>query len=225
MRKRDYMKRIISLILLLSLIFCFYACCSNENDTTIPITQTSDYIMYGENDQFIMIHNNIDFGTLKEPHKMGESVRLRHSRIITSGNNDLNKDVIYDYNVTLTQVLIGPDAKNNLEENCANFYEEKFLFEDNDVYLVEINFKYNVGSDITEYIPSNIFLSAVNSQGEYIAVEHRLSDITYKYKTENGEVSNWYPIFVPKGEKIKLTFVIGSQMEYPGPVAAVYFDI
>ena len=121
-------------------------------------------------------------------------------------------------------MLIGKEAEQKLKETCNNFDEEKYLFEDNDVYLIKVNVRYNPKSSIKDRLPIDIYVAAINSQGKYVNVEHRFDDSQYSNKTVNGEISNWYPVFVPKGENIKPVFVVGSPMEYPGPVAAVYYD-
>lgn len=212
------MKKIIALILSFSLLCCFYGCGNN-------CVSEDDYTVYGSSDQNILIHKDTDFGSYNEPHKIGDIVRLRHSNIITDGNSDSNKSDIYDYNLTFEQVLTGSEAEQKLKEICSNFDDEKFLFEDNDAYLIKVNVKYNSESKIKDSLPGDIYVSAVNSQGQYIAVEDRFNNSEYNSKTENGEVSNWYSVFIPKGEAFKPVFVIGDPMSYPGPVANVYYDV
>lgn len=190
---------------------------------TIPFEERGEYVIYGNSEQNLIVYKDTDFGSFENPHKTGDSVRLRHSDI-NVGSPDLNKIQIYDYDITFEQILDGKEAEQKLKELCGNFDEEKYLIEDNDVYLIKVNVKYNSDSQIKDRLPVDIFVAAVNYEGKYINVEHRLDDSRYSSKTENGEASNWYPVLVPKGERIKPVFAIGSPMEYPGPVAAVYFD-
>ncbi len=198
---------------------------NSKEDTkvTIPSEEKEEYIIYGNTEQNILIHKNIDFGSFEHPHKTGNSVRLRHSDI-NYGESDLNKSDIYDYDITVEQILTGNKAEQKLKETCSNFNEEKYLLEDNDAYLIKLNLKYNPESKVKDRLPVDIYVAAVNAQGKYVNVEHRFDDNQYSNKTENGQVSNWYAVLVPKGENIKPVFVIGSPMEYPGPVAAVYFE-
>lgn len=190
---------------------------------TIPSEDKNEYVVYGNTEQNIIIYKDIDFGSFENPHKIGDSVRLRHSDI-NFGKTDLNKADIYDYDVTFEQILTGKKAEQKLKETCSNFEDEKYLLQDNDVYLIKVNVKYNPDSKISDRLPVDIYVAAVDSQGKYVNVEHRFDDSQYTSKTKNGKVSNWYPVLVPKGENIKPVFVMGSPMEYPGPVAAVYFD-
>lgn len=190
---------------------------------TIPSEEKEEYVIYGNAEQNMVIYKDIDFGSFDKPHKIGDSVRLRHSDI-NIGKNDLNKTSFYDYDITFEQILTGKKAEQKLKESCSNFEEEKYLLEDNDIYLIKVNVKYNPDSKINDRLPVDIFVAAVNSQGKYVNVEHRFDDSEYTSKTKNGKVSNWYPVLVPKGENIKPVFVMGSPMEYPGPVAAVYYD-
>ena len=247
------MKKIVAIILSISFVCCLYGCTkalgkdrdaqnsigtqdssnTDMNNNGKESTDNKDekvrykekYDLHGRTEQYILIHKDTNFGSYQNAHKIGDSVRLRHSNIITDGNSDPDKHDIYDYNLTFEQVLTGTQAEQKLKETCSNFDDEKFLFEDNDAYLIKVNVKYNAGSKIRDSLPIDIYVSAVNSQGKNIAVEHRFSNSEYSSKTENGEVSNWYPVFIPKGEEFKAVFVIGDPMVYPGPVAKVYYDI
>lgn len=190
---------------------------------TIPSEEKGEYVIYGNAEQNMLIYKDIDFGSFEKPHKTGDNVRLRHSDI-NVGKNDLNKINIYDYDITFEQILTGKEAEQKLKESCSNFEDEKYLLQDNDVYLIKVNVKYNPGSKISDRLPVDIYVAAVDFQGKYVNVEHRFDDIQYTNKTKNGEVSNWYTVLAPKGANIKPVFVMGSPMEYPGPVAAVYYD-
>lgn len=186
--------------------------------------ENGEYVRYGNAYQYVYVHKDNAYGSFEQPYSIGQSVRLRHSDIITSGNTSPDKASIYDYNVTVEKVLTGETAKLFIKENYTNFDEEEFLFEDNDVYLARVYIEYNDESEISNHKPVDIFLSAVDSEGNYVATENRLSFSNYKYRTENSSVRNWYPVFVPKGMDVKLAFVIGSQFEAPGAVAAVHFN-
>ena len=191
----------------------------------VPSTNDyEDYIQYGNNEQYILVHKDNAYGSFEQPYSIGQSVRLRHSDIVTSGNTSSDKADVYDYLVTIEKVLTDDTAKQFIKEICTNFSEEEFLFEENDVYLARVNIEYTDESEISNHKPVNVFLSAVDSNGNYVATENRLEFSDYKYKTANGAVSNWYAVFVPKGTKVTLAFVIGSQFEAPGVVAAVHFE-
>ena len=189
-------------------------------EAEVPEAVKGDYTIYGEEMQNIIVYNGTDTGSFKKPHKTGDTVRLRHSGI----NSNFDEADIFDYDLTFEEVITGERAKNMLKEACPNFEEEEFLFEDNDVYLIKCNISYNKESDIKEHIPGAFYISAVDAEGNYTAVEHRLNSRDYTSEATNGEVSNLYPVFVPKGKEVKLVYVIGGQMEYPGPVANVYFE-
>lgn len=196
---------------------------TESSKVTIPSEEKEEYVIYGNAEQNMVIYKDIDFGSFEKPHKIGDSVRLRHSDI-NIGKNDLNQINIYDYDITFEQILTGKKAEQKLKESCSNFEDEKYLLQDNDMYLIKVNIKYNPDSEISDRLPVDIYVAAVDSQGKYVNVEHRFDDSQYTNKTKNGKVSNWYPVLVPKGENIKPVFVMGSPVEYPGPVAAVYFD-
>lgn len=196
---------------------------AESSNATISSESKGEYVIYGSAEQNIVIYKETDFGSFENPHKTGDSVRLRHSDI-NIGKNNLIKTNIYDYDMTFEQIITGKEAEQKLKESCGNFEDEKYLLKDNDVYLIKVNVKYNSDSKINDRLPVDIYVAAMNSQGKYVNVEHRYDDIQYTNKTKNGEASNWYIVLAPKGENIKPVFVIGSPMEYPGPVAAVYYD-
>ena len=148
-----------------------------------------------------------------------------NSYLIIGGPNTKKSEVSRYLSKKINYKLINLDREKYYYFNdFTDFDEEKYLFEDNDVYLIKVNVRYNTKSSIKDRLPIDIYVAAVNSQGKYVNVEHRFDDSQYSNKTVNGEISNWYPVFVPKGEDIKPVFVVGSPMEYPGPVAAVYYD-
>ena len=189
-------------------------------EAEVPEAVKGDYTIYGEEMQNILVYNGTDTGSFKNPHKSGDSVRLRHSGI----NSNPDEADIFDYNLTFEDVITGEKAEKMLKEACSNFEEEEFLLEDNDVYLVKCKISYNKESDIKDRIPGAFYISAVDAEGNYAAVEHRLDIKDYTSETTDGEASNLYPVFVPEGKEVKLVYVIGEQMEYPGPVMNVYFE-
>lgn len=227
------MKKLIAFILSASFILCLYGCNNNINDEDnaqgssvtmdVPSREEGDFILYGNAEQNILVYNAMDPGSFQQPHRIGDSVRLRHSDI-NIGQTDPDNVDIYDYNLTFAQMLTGKEAEQKLKESCNNFDEEKYLLEENDLYLIQVNVKYNAESAIKDRLPVDIYVAAVNSQGNFVNAEHRFDDSSYNSNTENGEVSNWYPVLTPKGEEMKPVFVIGSPMEYPGPVVTVYYD-
>ncbi|MBR3975929.1 MAG: hypothetical protein IKJ88_08720 [Clostridia bacterium] len=187
--------------------------------------ENGEYVRYGSDMQYIILHKDNAYGSFEQPYSIGQSVRLRHSDISTRGNTDPHNNAIYDYNVTVEKVLTGDTAKQFVKENCTNFDEEEFLFEDNELYLARVNIEYNPESEISNHTPVDIYMSAVDSEGNYVATENRLDFSDYRNRTENSELRNWYAVFVPKGTNARLAFVIGSPVEYPGPLAAVLFGM
>ncbi|MCM1544816.1 MAG: hypothetical protein NC110_05890 [Ruminococcus sp.] len=245
------MKKVTSIILSLVLICSFFGCgkkinekettpnidnrtsaelttqskkTSDQSNPTAPAEEQGDYIIYGTGDQNIFIHKDTDFGSFKNPHKIGDSVRLRHSNINTSSTY-LKEAEICDYNLTFEQVLTGEKAEQKIKETAENFDEEKFLLDENDVYLIRVKIKYNPESAISDRKPVDVYVDAVDSEDKFVGVEHRLDNSECTSEAKNGEVSNWYPLFVPKGKQFKAVFVIGDPMAYPGPSAKVYYDV
>lgn len=241
-------KKIAAVILCLSLAFLFYGCTkdkpngktdpnestesafSNTTESkaekpTVPTSESGEYISYGDSSQNILIYKDTDFGSWKKPHKIGESVRIRHSNIVTSGNYASDKKAIFDYNLTIESVLSGKEAEKVLEEMTTNFDEEKKALEGNDLYLLSVNFKYNPESKVKDKLPNSICFKAVDENGNYVDTEERFDTVDYSNETENGEVTNLYPLAVPKGTKFKPVAVIGTQNDYPGFVANIFFDI
>ncbi len=242
------MKKIAAAVLSLLVIFLFYGCTKGKNnestsspesvlgsasDTSVsntskpgvPTSESGEYVRYGDEDQNLLIYKDTDFGSFKKPHKKGESIRIRHSNIITSGNYSSDKKAVFDYNLTLEKVLSGKDAEKMLDEITTNFDEEKKSLENCDLYLLSVNFKYNPKSKVKDKLPNSLCFKAVDKNGNYVDAEQRFDTVDYTNETENGEVTNWYPLAVPKGTEFRPVAVIGTPMEYPGFVANVYFDI
>lgn len=242
------MKKIAAAVLSLLVVFLFYGCTKEKNnestsspesvlgsvsDTSVsntskpgvPTSESGEYIRYGDENQNLLIYKETDFGSFEKPHKKGESIRIRHSNIITSGNYSSDKKAVFDYNLTLEKVLSGKDAEKTLDEITTNFDEEKKALENCDLYLLSVNFKYNPESKVKDKLPDSLCFKAVDKDGNYVDAEVRLNTVDYTNETENGEVANWYPLAVPKGTEFRPVAVIGTPMEYPGFVANVYFDI
>ena len=241
-------KRIAAAVLSLLAIFLFYGCTKDNNDEStsspesvfgsvsdtsadktskpdVPTSESGDYIRYGDDDQNLLIFKDTDFGSFEKPHKNGESVRIRHSNIITSGNYSSDKKAIFDYNLTLEKVLSGKEAEKTLDELSTNFDEEKKAAENCDLYLLKVNIKYNPESKVRDKLPDSLCFKAVDKDGNYVDAESRFDTIDYTNETENGEVTNWYSLAVLKGTEFRPVAVIGTPMEYPGFVANVYFEI
>lgn len=185
----------------------------------------ADYILYGISEQNILIHRDNAYGSYYEPYVLGEGVRLRHSDINMSGSIDPEDVDIYDYNLTFGEALSGDKAVKKLKEISDNFADEKHMLDDNDLYLINVIVCFNEESDKKDFLPVTGFVGAVNSEGELINSESRFDIASYTNKTENGKVSNWYTLLVPKGEQFRAVYVIGSIHEAPGPTERVYFDI
>ncbi len=197
----------------------FFGDYTEEMKNLIPTEEKGEYISYGVPEQNMLIHKDIDLGTFEKPHKLEESVRLRHTDI-----NSTDTINYYDYNVTFEQILEGKKAEQKLKETCTNFEAAKYALVENDLYLIKVNINYNPESKIKNRLPIDIDVAAVNSRGIYISDESHFANSQYTNETVNGKVSNWYPLLVPKGVDFKPVFVMGDPMVYPGAVAAVYFE-
>lgn len=241
-------ERITAAVLGLLAVFLFYGCTKDKpNDKTsssestlglvsdtsesgiskpgVPTSESGEYVRYGDENQNLLIYKDTDFGSFENPHKKGESIRIRHSNIVTSGNYSSDKKAVFDYNLTLEKVLSGKDAEKTLDEITTNFDEEKKALENCDLYLLNVSFKYNPESKVKDRLPDSLCFKAVDKNGDYVDSEVRFDTVDYTNETENGEVTNWYPLAVPKGTEFRPVAVIGTPMEYPGFVANVYFDI
>ena len=195
----------------------------NEDETTSDApSNRGDYTLYGSEEQYILVHKDIDFGTFDSPHKAGDSVRMRHSEIIT-GKQAAETAAIFDYDLMLTQMLTGEDAVQKLQDICSNFEQESYVLENSDLYLLHVSVKYHADSAVKDRLPVDLFAGAVNVRGDYVQKEHRFDIDGYTNLTPNGEGGNWYAVVVPNDTAAKPVIAIGSEMEYPGPVAAVCF--
>lgn len=193
----------------------------NKNETSDAPSNRGDYTLYGSEEQYILVHKDIDFGTFDSPHKVGDSVRMQHSEIIT-GKQAAETAAIFDYDLTLTQMLTGDDAVQKLKEICSNFDQESYVLENSNLYLLHVSVKYRADSTVKDRLPVDLFAGSVNARGDYVQKEHRFDIDGYTNLTPNGEGGNWYAVVVPNDTAAKPVIAIGSEMEYPGPVAAVY---
>ena len=195
----------------------------NKDETTSAAPwNRDDYTLYGSEVQYILVHKDIDFGTFDSPHKAGDSVRMRHSEINT-GKRSAENATIFDYDLTLTQMLTGEDAVQKLKEICSNFEQESYVLENSDLYLLHVDFKYRADSAVKDRLPVDLFAGAVNARGDYVQKEHRFDIDSYTNLTPNGEGSNWYAVVAPKDMAAKPVIAIGSEMEYPISVGCVFF--
>lgn len=188
-------------------------------------SDSGEYVRCGDEKQNLLIYKDTDFGTFEKPHKKGESIRIRHSNVVSSGNYSSDKKAIFDYNITLEKALSGKEAEKTLEEIATRLDEEKNLFENYDLYLLSVNFKYNPESKVKDKLPDSICFKAIDKSGNYVDAEQNFDIVDYTNETEDGEVTNWYPLAVLKGTEFRPVAVIGAAREYPGFVANVYFDV
>lgn len=194
---------------------------TKPTSTTALPTKDNNYSLYGNDDQFILVYKEIDLGSFEKPHKAGDRVRMRHSDI-NAGKQSIEGVHLYDYDLTFKQILTGDNAVQKLQELCSNYDQESYVLENSALYLLNVNFRYRQDSDIKDKLPVDLFAGAVNAQGEYVQTEQRFDMEGYTNLTPNGEGGNWYAVVVPNDTVAKPVIAIGSEMEYPGPVAAVY---
>ncbi len=185
----------------------------------------SENLKFGSDDQYILLGKDVATGSYDEPYEIGDTVRVRHSYVNTSATPEAEKNLMYDYNLTVEEVLSGDEAKALLKENCSNYEEEEYMLREYDLYLAKVKIRYNKESDITHQVPIDAFITTVNELNNLLIIDTRFNISSFSSETVNGENSNWYPVLVPKGENVRLAYVIGSMHEYPGPVATVCFDI
>ena len=228
------MRKVFAFVLCICVLLSLCACKQNQDnsaektetpkaDSSEPAALENAYTKYGTEDQFLYVHKDTDTGSFAQPHQRGERIRLRHSDI-HAGKAGAEAVNIYDYNLTLTDVLTGEAAKQKMKENCSNYDEEAYMFEDYDIYLLQLHFKYNNESMVKDHLPVDIYVAAVDAQDTFVNAEYRFDDRSYSNATPQGEVSNWYPVFVKKDATARPVFVIGSPMEYPGAVVKVYLN-
>lgn len=190
------------------------------NTTELP-SRDNNYTLYGNEQQYILVHKEIDLGSFDLPHKTGDSIRMRHSDI-NAGNQSTENVLFYDYDLTFKQILTGDDAVQKLKEICSNFDQESYVLENSNLYLLHVSVKYRADSTVKDRLPVDLFAGAVNVRGDYVQKEHRFDIDSYTNLTPNGEGGSWYAVVVPNDTVAKPVIAIGSEMEYPGPVAAVY---
>ena len=55
---------------------------NTESSKAAATTEKEDvYAVYGNDEQNLIVYKDTDFGSFEKPHKIGESVRLRHSNV------------------------------------------------------------------------------------------------------------------------------------------------
>lgn len=242
------MKKIAAVVLSVASVFLFYGCAKNQtgekaissesvlisaSDTSSGETSKTgafaaeggEYIRYGNEKQNLLIYKDTDFGSFEKPHKKGESIRIRHSNIVTSGNYSSDKKAVFDYNITLEDVLSGNEAEKTLEEISTNFDKEKKVLENCDLYLLKVNLKYNPESKVKDKLPDSICFKAIDKNRNYVDCEQKFNMTDYTNETENGGATNWYPLTVLKDTEFRPVAVIGTPTECSNLVANVYFDV
>ncbi len=163
-------------------------------------------------------NNTLPHGSFENPYHIGDTIELCHG-------DSLHKEKVYNYSITLKQVLKDKEAEEKLKEISSNFDEEKFMLEERDLYLALVHIKFKEESTIKDHLPSNIGMIAINSEGHLFIIDSRFFIPSNDILTENGETVNWYPVLAPKGENVCLTFTVGTPQEAPGIISGVSFAV
>lgn len=143
-------------------------------------------------------------------YSIGDSVRFRHS--------DINqKDVVYDYNASITLILTGKEAEEKLKEIASNYEEEKEALEIFDLYLARVHIKYNEESTVKDRLPAAFGVTAVSIDGQLQDIDPRFNIPEGVSSVADGEFYCWFPVLAEKNRNICcLSITLGTYQSAPG---------
>lgn len=158
-------------------------------------------------------------GSFENPYNIGDSVRFRHS--------DINqKDVVYDYNASITLILTGKEAEERLKKLSSNYEEEKEILEKFDLYLARIHLKYNEESSDKDRLPTAFGVTAVRFDKQLQFIDPRFDIPDNVFKAADGEFYFWAPVLAVKNASTRwLSITTGTYQGAPGIISGACFNI
>ncbi len=143
-------------------------------------------------------------------YSIGDSVRFRHS--------DINqKDVVYDYNASITLILTGKEAEEKLKETASNYEKEKAALESFDLYLARVHIKYNEESMVKDRLPTAFGVTAVSIDGQLQDIDPRFNIPEGVSSVADGEFYCWFPVLAEKNRNICfLSITLSTYQSAPG---------
>ncbi|MBQ9946240.1 MAG: hypothetical protein IJO68_06935 [Clostridia bacterium] len=158
-------------------------------------------------------------GSFKNPYNIGDSARIKHG--------DINqKDVVYDYNASITRILTGKEAEEMIKKIASNYEEEKEALESFDLYLARVHIKYNEESTVKDRLPTAIGASAVSSDGQHQFIDPRFNITDNSSVTADGEYYGWFPVLASKTkDTCWISITTGTYQGAPGIISDVCFAL
>ena len=158
-------------------------------------------------------------GSFKNPYNIGDSARIKHG--------DINqKDVVYDYNASITRILTGKEAEEMIKKIASNYEEEKEALESFDLYLARVHIKYNEESTVKDRLPTALGASAVSSDGQHQFIDPRFNITDNSSVTADGEYYGWFPVLASKTkDTCWISITIGTYQGAPGIISDVCFAL
>ncbi len=158
-------------------------------------------------------------GSFKNPYNIGDSARIKHG--------DINqKDVVYDYNASITRILTGKEAEEMIKKIASNYEEEKEALESFDLYLARVHIKYNEESTVKDRLPTAIGASAVSSDGQHQFIDPRFNITDNSSVTADGEYYGWFPVLASKTkDTCWISITTGTYQGAPGIISYVCFAL
>ncbi len=158
-------------------------------------------------------------GSFENPYNVGNSARIRHS--------DINqKDVVYDYNASITRILTGTEAEERLKKLSSNYEEEKEALESFDLYLARVHIKYNEESTVKDRLPADLGVTAVRFDKQLQFIDPRFYIPDNVFKAADGEFYFWAPVLAEKNVSTRwLSITVGTYQGAPGIISGAGFAI
>ena len=158
-------------------------------------------------------------GSFENPYNVGDSASFRHSDIH-------QKDVIYDYNASITRILTGTEAEERLKKLSSNYEEEKEALESFDLYLARVHIKYNEESKVKDRLPTELGVTAVRFDKQLQFIDPRFNIPDNVFKAADGEFYFWVPVLAEKNVSTRwLSITVGTYQGAPGIISGVCFNI
>ena len=158
-------------------------------------------------------------GSFENPYNVGDSASFRHSDIH-------QKDVVYDYNASITRILTGTEAEERLKQLSSNYEEEKEALESFDLYLARVHIKYNEESTVKDRLPADLGVTAVRFDKQLQFIDPRFDIPDNVFKASDGEFYFWVPVLAEKNVSTPwLSITVGTYQGAPGIISGVCFNI
>ena len=158
-------------------------------------------------------------GSFENPYNVGDSARIKHSDIH-------QKDVVYDYNASITRILTGTEAEERLKQLSSNYEEEKEALESFDLYLTRVHIKYNEESTVKDRLPTELGVTAVRFDKQLQFIDPRFCIPDNVFKASDGEFYFWVPVLAEKNVSTPwLSITVGTYQGAPGIISGVCFNI